>query len=255
LKHPKITFRDRIVKELSSTSKAFITLIVAAGAAVLTDALLHWRLEKLAMFLVLLTLSVIASRLRVKLPGMTGVMSMNTPFILVAVAEVNTPEALLVGCISTLVQSLPEAGGKFNPHRIVFNVSNMALAVSATRLLYTSDALTSTLRSNPLLLAVAAAGFFAVNSMPVAVIIALTEKTSALRAWVAMFQLSYPYFLASAAIAGLVLTLSGQMGWLFPVLLLPLMTGVFYSYRRYFALGMAQAEMRRPPQAATAATA
>jgi hypothetical protein len=74
------------VKELSPTSKAFITLIVAPGAAVLVDALLHWNTEKLTAFLLLLALSVIASRLRVKLPAVTGVMSMNLPFILVAVA-------------------------------------------------------------------------------------------------------------------------------------------------------------------------
>ncbi|HEY6249875.1 MAG TPA: hypothetical protein VI685_07920 [Candidatus Angelobacter sp.] len=243
------------MKELSSTSKAFITLVVAAGAAVLIDALRHWKPANPTAFLVLLTLSVVASRLRVKLPGVTGTMSMNLPFILVAVAEVSTPEALLVGCVSTFIQSLPQAKGKFNWTRIVFNFSNMALAVSATRLLYTSEALASTLKSHPLLLAVAAAGFFAVNSIPVAIIIALTEKKNALRAWASMFQLSYPFFLASAAIAGVVLTISGQAEWQVPVLLLPLMVGVFYSYRRYFAMIVAQTDMKRAPQGARVATA
>jgi len=242
------------VKDLSSTSKAFITLVVAAGAAVLVDALLHWRPANLAAFVALLTLSVVASRMRVKLPGVTGVMSMNLPFILVAVAEVSTPEALLIGCISTVVQSLPQGGRQFNFIRVLFNFSNMALAVSATRLLYTSEALASTLKSHPLLMAVAAAGFFAVNSIPVAIIIALTEKRNAIRAWTAMFQLSYPYFLASAAIAGVVLTISGQAGWQVPVVLLPLMLGVFYSYRHYFGVIRAQAEMKRAPQPAAVAT-
>jgi len=243
------------VKDLSSTSKAFITLVVAAGVAVLIDALFRWKPANLTAFLVLLTISVIASRLRVKMPGMTGVMSMNLPFILVAVAQLNTPEAMLVGCISTAVQSLPQAGRKINFIRLLFNFCNMALAVSATRLLYTSDALTSTLKSHPLLLAVAAAGFFAVNSIPVAIIIALTEKKNALRAWAAMFQLSYPYFLASAAIAGVVLTVPSQPGWQVPVLLLPLMVGVFYSYRRYFGSVVNQTEMKRASQSAAVASA
>ena len=243
------------MKDLSSTSKAFITLVVAAGVAVLTDALLRWRPGNLTPFVALLTLSVVASRLRVPMPGVTGTMSMNLPFILVAVAVVDTPEALLVGCISTVVQSLPQSGRKINSIRILFNFSNMALAVSATRLLYTSEALASTLKSHPLLLAVAAAGFFAVNSIPVAMIIALTEEKNAMRAWAAMFQLSYPYFLASAAIAGLVLTTSGQPGWQVLVLLLPIMLGVFYSYRRYFAGVTSPAEGKRAPQGATVATA
>ena len=242
------------MKDLSSTAKAFITLVVAAGAAVLMDALFHWKPANLTGFVVLLMLSVIASWLRVKMPGMTGTMSMNLPFILVAVAGLSTPEAMLIGCISTIVQSLPRAGNKLNFPRVLFNFSNMALAVSATRLLYTSDALTSTLKSHPLLLAVAAAGFFAVNSVPVAIIIALTEKKNALHAWTAMFQLSYPYFLASAAIAGVVLTISSQPVWQVPVLLLPLMLGVFYSYRRYFSAVLNQAEMKRPPQSAAVAS-
>ena len=243
------------MKDFSSISKAFITLVVAAGVAVLIDALFRWQPANLTAFLVLLTISVIASRLRVKMPGVTGVMSMNLPFILVAVAQLNTPEALLVGCISTAVQSLPQAGRKINFIRLLFNFCNMALAVSATRLLYTSDALTSTLKSHPLLLAVAAAGFFAVNSVPVAIIIALTEKKNALRAWAAMFQLSYPYFLASAAIAGVVLTVPNQPGWQVPVLLLPLMVGVFYSYRRYFGIVVNQTEMKRASQSAAVASA
>ena len=243
------------MKDFSSTSKAFITLVVAAGVAVLIDALFHWKPANLTAFLVLLTISVIASRLRVKMPGVTGVMSMNLPFILVAVAQLNTPEALLVGCISTAVQSLPQAGGKVKFIRLLFNFCNMALAVSATRLLYTSDALTSTLKSHPLLLAVAAAGFFAVNSVPVAIIIALTEKKNALRAWAAMFQLSYPYFLASAAIAGVVLTVPSEPGWQVPVLLLPLMIGIFYSYRRYFGAVLNQTEMKRASQSAAVASA
>ena len=243
------------MKDLSSTSKAFITLVVAGGAAVLIDALFHWKPASPTAFLVLLALSVVASRLRVKLPGMTGVMSMNLPFILVAVARLSTPEALLVGCISTTVQSLPQAGRGFNFTRTLFNFSNMALAVSATRLLYTSDALNSTLKSHPLLLAVAAAGFFAVNSVPVAIVIALTEKKNALRAWASMFQLSYPYFLSSAAIAGVVLTISSQPGWQVLVLLLPLMFGVFYSYRRYFGVMLNQTEMNRASQSAAVASA
>jgi hypothetical protein len=239
----------------SKSARFFIALVVIGGFAVLANALRHPSSQNAIRFISFLLVACLAARLKVKLPGVTGTMSVNLPFILLAVAEMNTPEALLIGCISTFVQSLPEAGRKFNPTRILFNFFNMALAVSATRLLYTSEALASILKSNPLLLAVAAAGYFAVNSMPVAIIIGLTENKNPLREWATMFQLSYPYFLASAAIAGVVLTLSSEAGWLVPVVLLPLMAGVFYSYRRYFAVAMTEAQVKRAPQAATVATA
>ena len=86
------------------------------------------------------------------------------------------------------------------------------------------------------LLAVAAAGFFVVNTMPVAIVIALTESKNALRTWAGIFQLSFPYFVASAGIAGCVLTLSARIGWQVPVAVLPLMLAIFHSYRSYFSV-------------------
>lgn len=238
----------------SKSARLFIALVVISGLAVLVNALRHPASDNAVRFVAFLLVACIAARLKVKLPGVTGTMSVNLPFILVAVAEMNTAEALVVGCLSTLVQCLPSAGQRFYWTRGIFNFANMALAISATRLLYNSAGLQSSIESHPVLLAVAAAGYFAVNSMPVAIVIALTEDKNPLRVWASMFQLSYPYFLASAGIAGVVLAVSTQAGWQVPVVLLPLMLGVFYSYRRYFATALVQPEMKRAPQAASVAT-
>jgi hypothetical protein len=89
--------------------------------------------------------------------------------------------------------------------------------------------------SHPLRLAIAAAGFFLVNTITIAIVISLTESKNVGRAWLGMFQLSFPYFLASAGVAGVVLTLAARVGWQVPILVLPLMAGVYYSYRRYFS--------------------
>jgi hypothetical protein len=70
-----------------------------------------------------------------------------------------------------------------------------------------------------------------------------------------MVQLSYPYYLASAGIAGVALTVSAHSGWQAPLVVLPLMAGIFYSYRRYFSVFMTQAELKRAPQSATVAHA
>jgi hypothetical protein len=239
----------------SNSSRFFIALVALSGLAVLGNALMHAAFDNQVRFISFLLVASVAARLKVKLPGVTGTMSVNLPFILVAVAEMSTAEAMVLACVSTLVQCLPTSQKKFNWIQALFNFSNMALAVSATRLLYTSGALGSAIKSNPLLLAIAAAGFFAVNSIPVAIIIALTENKNPLRAWLAMFQLSYPYFLASAGVAGVVIAVSYQVGWQVPLVLLPLMLGVFHSYRRYFAAVLPQVDLKRAPQAATVAHA
>lgn len=244
------------MKNLSPMSKAFIAMVVVSGAAIVAWAATHDRPANLREFILLLTISVAASRLRVKLPGLTGTMSMNLPFILIAVAQMSTVEGLGVGCLSTIAQCVPRAGKKFNWIQIVFNAASMALTVEATRLIYGSSQLNSIISSHPLLLSIAAAGFLLVNTIPVSIIIALTENKSVLQAWTAMFQLSYPFFLASAGIAGLALTVSARFGWQVPLVVLPIMLLIFYSYRLYFAAESAPAtEARRAPQSATASKA
>jgi len=216
----------------STSARVFIALIVTSGLCVLGDAILSAHSVYVLRFASFLVVACIAARLRLKLPGLTGSMSVNLPFILVAVAEMSSPEALAVGCLSTFVQCIPNRPKKLNLTQALFNFSNMALAVAATRVVFESATLGTAISGAPLRLTVAAGVFFLVNSVPVAVVISLSEAVNALRTWKGIFQLSFPYFLASAGIAGLVLTLSGHIGWQVPIAVMPLMLGIFYSYRR-----------------------
>jgi hypothetical protein len=93
----------------------------------------------------------------------------------------------------------------------------------------------SAVSSPALRLALAAAGYALANTVPVAIVIGLTEAASMLRTWLEMLQLSFPYLVASAGIAGLTLTLTQEIGWQVPLAVLPIMAGIFQSYRRYFA--------------------
>ena len=241
---------------MKSSARIFIALIVLSGLAVLGNALIHASSINVVQFISFTVVACVAARLKVKLPGVTGNMSVNLPFILVAVAQMNAAEALMVACLSTLVQCLPVGNKKFNAVQAAFNVSNMALAAGLTRLLFLQSALGASITSRALLLAVAAAGFFLVNTLPVAVVISLTEGGKAFRTWAGIFQLSFPYFVASAGIAGCVLTLTTQIGWQVPVAVLPVMLGIFYSYRRYFAVATS-ALLAKPVRSAgsTAASA
>lgn len=242
------------MKNLSPISKLFIAMVVVSGGVVMAWAGTHDKPANLNEFLFLLIVSVVASRLRLKLPGVTGIMSMNLPFILIAIAHLGTLEALGVGCISTFVQCLPRAGKKFNWVQAVFNVANMALTVEAARSIYASASLNSVIPSHPLLLSIACAEFLAVNSIPISIVIALTENRNVLQSWMAMFQLSYPFFLASAAVAGVALTVSARFGWQVPLFVLPLMLLVFYSYRRYFSASeTAAADVKKAAQSVAAA--
>jgi hypothetical protein len=218
----------------SISARVFVALIVISGLLLLGDAVLNANAMPTAKFLAVLSVACVAARLRIKLPGVTGTMSVNLPFILVAAAQMNTAEALAVGFISTFFQCLAK-GKKFNVMQVAFNCSTITLAVAATRFIYVAPSLASMVSSPALRLALAAAGYALANTVPVAIVIGLTEARSILRTWLEMLQLSFPYLVASASIAGVTLTVTQEIGWQVPLAVLPIMAGIFLSYKRYFA--------------------
>lgn len=218
----------------SFSARMFVALIVISGLLLFGDAVLNAKSMPTAKFLAFLLVACVASRLKIKLPGVTGTMSVNLPFILVAAAEMNLAEALAVGFISTFVQCLSN-GKKLNLAQAAFNCSAITLAVAAARFIFASSEVASVIGSPSLRLAVAAAGYALANTIPVAIVIGLTEGASILRTWREMLQLSFPYLVASAGIAGVALTLAQGIGWQVPLTVLPIMAGIFLSYRRYFA--------------------
>jgi hypothetical protein len=221
----------------------FVALIVISGLLLFGDAVLNAKSIPTARFAAFLLVACVAARLRIKLPGITGTMSVNLPFILVAAAQMNTAEALAVGFISTFFQCWAR-GKKFKVMQAAFNCSAIALAVAATRLIYQSPSVASVVSTPALRLALAAVGYALANTIPVAIVIGLTESVNTFRTWLEMLQLSFPYLVASAGIAGLTLTLSQEVGWQVPLAVLPIMVGIFQSYRRYFAATSEAASMR-----------
>lgn len=237
----------------STSARVFIALIVISGLCVFGDAVLSANSIYAVRFISFVLVACVAARLRLKLPGFTGSMSVNLPFILVAIAEMSSLEALTVGCISTVVQTLPRKKlGKLNSVQAAFNFSNMALAVAATRLVFQSGILANEIASAPIRLCVAALVFFLINSVPVALVISLSEATNAVRTWLGMAQLSFVYFVASAGIAATVLTLTIRIGWEVPIAVMPLMLGIYLSYKRLLGAAAGTSE---PAAAAMAAKA
>src|ERR1022692_4487949 len=92
-------------KGLSLGAKAFIGLVIAAGMASLLPAAIHQNSKNIAEFICYLGIAVLASRLRVTLPGITGTLSVNFLFILVGIAELGYSEALTLGAVSMVAQS------------------------------------------------------------------------------------------------------------------------------------------------------
>jgi hypothetical protein len=91
-------------KSLTFSRTAFIVLVIVAGTACLLQGAIHQSSKNIAEFICYLGIAILASRLRVTLPGITGTLSVNFLFILVGIAELSYSEAITLGAISMLAQ-------------------------------------------------------------------------------------------------------------------------------------------------------
>jgi hypothetical protein len=220
---------------MTISAKFFIALVVLCGLGTMGFAVqFHHEPVLWIRFFSFLVVTLFAARCNISLPGITGSMSVNVPFILIAVTQLGLWEALFIACSSALVQCLMSSR-KTNAVKVIFNVCNMANATGFAYFLYTLRVEDADLTTHSLLLIAAAAGYFLVNTIPVAIIISLTERQNPAKLWSSLFLWTFPYYLLSAGLAFLAGTVTRFVGWQTALCLLPVMFGVYVSYRMYFS--------------------
>ncbi len=230
-------------ERLSIQTKAFVGVMACFGVIVLFFALSHWQSQDLARFVCYLAVAILASGLKVQLPGIDGTMSVNFLFILLGVMELSLPETLVIGCTASLVQSVWQARKRLDPIKVLFNVAGMMANASALTYLSYHWLAARFVSNKPILLMVAALVFFFANTLPISVVIALTEGKSSRKVWSECYFWSFPYYLVGAAAVGLVGIVNQSAGWQTSLLVLPLIYWVYRSYRLY--LGRLEAEKDR----------
>ena len=214
---------------LNRKTKAFIAAVAATGLAVLLLSSLHWRSQDPWKFVVYFLFSLAVSRMRVKLPGIDGSMSVGFLFILIGAVELGLGETVLLASVSTLVQCLWKTEKTPQAIQVIFNVTSIALAAAATHATY--HGLQQFGMNRMLLLAAAASVYFLLNTLPVSAVISMTEGTSTRQIWSECYFWSFPYYLLGACVAGLCSWLSRAMGWETSLLVLPV---IYLVYRSYF---------------------
>src|SRR6202166_2114909 len=228
---------------MSIRTKLFVGITVSVGMVVLGSALWHWQSADLARFACYVLVAILASGLKVQLPGIDGTMSVNFLFILLGVLELSLPETLVIGCTATLVQSVWQTRNRLDPVKVLFNVAGMMANASALTY-FGYHWLAQRFGTNkPILLMVAALVFFFANTLPISIVIALTEGKSSRKVWSECYFWSFPYYLVGAAAVGLVRLVNRAAGWETSLLVLPLIYWVYRSYRLY--LGRLEAEKER----------
>ena len=222
---------------------AFVFLTAAGGSAVLADSLWHWHSEDLLKFVCYFGIAMLASTMKVRLPGIESTMSVHFLFVLLGILELSLAETLAIGCAAALLQSYWNTRRKPEPIQVVFNVLSMtANAIWLTYAAYHSAA--EVIRNSaPLLLLIAACSYFLTNTVPLSLVIALSERSSLRRIWSETYFWSLPYYLIGAAVVGLISFCNHYVGWQNALLILPVMFWIYRSYHLY--LGRLEGERKR----------
>lgn len=243
-KNPDVYQAEEAAQASSFPKRAvvFILLTGALGVTILASGIAHWQLSDPVRFGCYLSVALLASGLKVTLPGIDGSMSVNFLFILISIHELSFPETLMIGCGCCLVQCLWNMKRGYSPIKVIFNVFSMAAPAIALSY-YAYHRLAPVLHNHvPVLLIAAACTYFLSNTIPVAIVISLTEGKPFRKVWAECYFWSFPYYLVGAAVVGLVSMMNHYVGWEVSWLVLPIMYWMYRSYRLY--LGRLEDEKR-----------
>lgn len=223
-------------------AKIYVGIVFAGGATVLGFAVTHWDSEDLLKFICYLLIALLASSMKVRLPGMETTMSVHFLFVLLGALELSLPETLVIGSSGVLAQCVWKTKEPPQALKVSFNVSSSLIATWATFVAY-HISIGMLHNSLPLLLIVAAITYFVANTILVAIVIALSESRSVRHVWSETYFWSLPFYLVGAAIVGLIHFSMRFIGWQSSLLVLPIMYWIYRSYQLY--LGRLEDEKRR----------
>src|SRR6267378_2279690 len=226
-------------------AKAFIAIMAVAALGCLLFAVTHWQSTDPVKFLCYLVVALLASSLKIKLPGIDGTMSVNFLFILLGVLELSFAETLVIGFAAVLVQCYWRPTKSPETIHVLFNLSQLPVGTAISYGVYVvvSRSLHGPV---PLALLTVAITYFAFNTLAMAIIIWLTEAKPILKVWSECYFWSFPYYLVGAAIVGLVNFLNRHIGWQSSLLVLPPVYLMYRSYRLY--LGKLEDEKKHAEQ-------
>ncbi len=210
---------------MSVSAKAYIGGVVALGLALLAASpLISGPEPEWTRFTAYLALCMLASALKVRLPGIRGTCSLNFVVYLLAVAQLTLAETVYLVCAGTIVQSVWNTARRPSLIQVAFNVAAMMVSIVPS---FAIHARWPTLPA----MALAAGLFYTIDTALISTVISLTQERSLSQVWNACYLWTLPYYLIGAIAAASAEASRDQFGWAASLLILPLMYMVYRHYR------------------------
>lgn len=223
----------RSVFSMSPLARMVALAVAALGFGALGWGLTHWQSQDLGLFLGYLAVATAAASLRIRIPSVSGALSLHFFFVLICVTRLSLPETMVIACTGALLQCLVFRKPLPRWYTAALEIAVAAAASTAAYLTYYSLGGANPLLRSPLLLVLASSVFFLMNSVPAALITALTEGRHFGKLWREYYFWTFPHYVAGGGAAGLLSLLNQRTGWETALLILPVTYWMYHSYRYY----------------------
>lgn len=217
------------MKNLSWPTRIYIGAMQAVAAALLLNSFASWDRSENFRLVMYLVMTLGAANLKVKLPGITGTMSMTSVFLLISLPDLGLAQVMAVGMAGAGGTLLFRAKSR-NLAKLGFNLAASVVSSAACFGTFHSTWLRRQDDSLPILLMFASAVHFLANTGSVSIVIALAERKSAWRVWKEGFLWTASHNLVGAGIAAVFYVEEHYLGWQATLLTIPVVYLVYRSY-------------------------
>jgi diguanylate cyclase (GGDEF)-like protein/putative nucleotidyltransferase with HDIG domain len=213
----------------------FLVSLVVVGAAVSLWSTSGHESGNWLHFFVYLVAILLSSGMKVAMPKSEGTMSVNFPFILLAILQLSPLQAVILAVLSVIAQCRIHTIKPFTLVQILFNVANVAAATTLAWHSYIGSLRLLNQEVAPSL-AVASIVYFVVNTVPLAFILAWESGASFYKQWRQDFFWYLPFYLVGAMLAAAADFIGIQFGWMTSLLLIPMIYTVYRAYSAQMAI-------------------
>lgn len=217
---------------MPKSAKLYIYGVIAVGTALFAVSMASMAPQRLSDWLLYLALAMLASSLKLRLPGLTRTYSLSFLFLLYGIGRYSLPEVLIAGCAGALIQSVCNARKRPTLLQVLFNMANLVISVGLCFAVAHNSLIDGLGQYRPAAMALVAFLYFLVNTVLVSGVLALLEGRGLSAVSSDWYFWSFPYYLIGAVLVGMI-PASGRMisgeGWL---VLIPLL------YLVHFFIGL-----------------
>ncbi len=221
---------------MATKAKLYIATIATLAAVILAVVASRWNPESLSRFALFFGLAMVASAMKIRLPGFKTTISINFVFILVGIALFSFGETVLIGLGGALVQSLWKTQTRPKPVQVLFNVACLTVCTAAA--FWTSHTIPTMLALNSMavMMVLGACVYITLNTGLVSLVISLAEGRPLRELLSSCYEWTFPYFLVGSAVAGLASAASSSTNGPnvgVALLVIPAMYLVYVYYRMH----------------------